>query len=238
MDDAFPCNCFTAGTLVKTNEGEKPVEQIKEYDLVWAENPETGEKELKRVVATYVFPNKRNIYHLFIGKDTIRATDNHPFWLKEGWIEAKELRVGDSLKLLSGNWVSLDSIYLEEGIFETYNFTVEDFHTYFVGKEGILVHNCAKFDKWNLGEAVVTKRHHNWDKIFGNQQISLQDVTPYVQEALKKGEWESIKTLRNNAGEVIGEGLILRSNVDGHTIWVEGTKLNDGKIIVKNAGVD
>ena len=35
-----------------------------------------------------------------------------------------------------------------------------------------------------------------------------------------------------------GDGLILRSEVDGQIIWVEGIKKTDGIVMAKNAGVE
>ncbi len=37
-------NAFTAETLVHTDEGQKPIEEIKEGDKVLAEDPATGEQ--------------------------------------------------------------------------------------------------------------------------------------------------------------------------------------------------
>ncbi|WP_228109684.1 Hint domain-containing protein [Terrisporobacter petrolearius] len=33
--------CFTAGTLISTQDGDVPIEDIEEGDLVWAQDPET-----------------------------------------------------------------------------------------------------------------------------------------------------------------------------------------------------
>ncbi|HBI92814.1 MAG TPA: hypothetical protein DDY58_10560, partial [Terrisporobacter glycolicus] len=45
--------CFTAGTLISTQDGDFPIEDIEEGDLVWAQNPEIGEIALKKVVQTF-----------------------------------------------------------------------------------------------------------------------------------------------------------------------------------------
>ena len=46
--------CFVAGTPVLTAAGHVAIEDIRAGDFVWAEDPETGEKALKRVVQTFV----------------------------------------------------------------------------------------------------------------------------------------------------------------------------------------
>ncbi|WP_433946887.1 Hint domain-containing protein [Paenibacillus sp. SN-8-1] len=44
------CYCFTAGTKVLTDVGEKPIEEIEVGDKVLSKNEETGEVEYKEVV--------------------------------------------------------------------------------------------------------------------------------------------------------------------------------------------
>ena len=89
----------------------------------------------------------------------------------------------------------------------------------------------------NLGEAVITKSHHNWNKILGNKKISLSDVQPYVDQALRNGKWRTTSTLRGKGGKVIGEKLELVQKVNGYDIWVGGMKTLEGNIIVNNAAV-
>ncbi len=56
------------------------------------------------------------------------------------------MRAGDVLVLSNGELVTVEWIDHEilESPINVYNFEVEDFHTYFVGKSGILVHNGKK----------------------------------------------------------------------------------------------
>ncbi len=53
LDNSANCrfNSFTAETLVHTDEGQKPIEDIKEGDKVLAEDPATGEQGYFEVVA-------------------------------------------------------------------------------------------------------------------------------------------------------------------------------------------
>ena len=44
-----PGQCFVAGTLVLTEDGLIPIEEVEEGMLVWASDPETGETALKPV---------------------------------------------------------------------------------------------------------------------------------------------------------------------------------------------
>ena len=135
--------CFVAGTQVLAENQPKPIEQIKAGDLVWAADPQTGIRALKRVVRT--FQNEANqLVHVQINGETIICTTEHPFYVHgEGWIAAKELKAHDRLVLMNGNTIYVEAVELEnvtESI-KVYNFEVADYHTYFVGEQGVLVHN-------------------------------------------------------------------------------------------------
>lgn len=141
------CNCFTAGTKVQTDEGEKNIEDIEVGDKVLSKNEETGEQAYKEV--THLYRNdKEIIYELTIGDQVIETTDNHPFWVEgKGWVLAVDLQVGDKLQQSNGNTLTIDTIKIvkhDEKV-RVYNFTVADFHTYFVSDLGIWVHNINKF---------------------------------------------------------------------------------------------
>ena len=60
-----------------------------------------------------------------------------------GWILAGNLRAGDILVTLNGEYVVLEQVQHEilEAPVATYNFEVEGFHTYYVGENDIFVHN-------------------------------------------------------------------------------------------------
>lgn len=97
--------CFAAGTSVLTSVGYVVIEDISVRDKVWSENPETGEKELKEVVQTFV--NKTDeLVHVHVNGEEIITTPEHPFYVpKKGWVGAIHLRAGDILVLRSGEYV-------------------------------------------------------------------------------------------------------------------------------------
>lgn len=89
------------------------------------------------------------------GKEII-TTETHPLYVKDkGFINAEELNVGDELLDSSGNILLLESLETEltNNSTTVYNFQVEDFHTYYVGENGVCVHNsnCTP-DKKYLAE--------------------------------------------------------------------------------------
>ena len=139
--------CFVAGTLIATAVGHIAIEAIEAGDWVWATNPETGENELKQVVQTFVNETSE-LVHLTTSEDTITATPTHPFYVPEkGWVSAIDLRAGDILVTVNGEYVILEKVQHEilESPVTVYNFEVEGFHTYHVGEQSLLVHNaCGK----------------------------------------------------------------------------------------------
>ena len=137
--------CFVAGTPVLAACGYIAIEKIKAGDMVWAENPATGEKELKEVVQIFVNETTELIY-VQVGSEKIVTTPEHPFYSPaKGWIAACKLCAGDILVLQNGKYVTIEKVQHEilEAPITVYNFEVADFHTYYVGKNAVLVHNTC-----------------------------------------------------------------------------------------------
>jgi hypothetical protein len=138
--------CFVAGTAVLAASGYVAIEAIKPGDLVYSEDPETGEKGLKKVVQTFVHETTE-LVHITINGENVTTTPEHPFYvLKKGWTGAVHLRAGDIFVRSNGEYVVVEKVQHEilESPIEVYNFEVEEYHTYFVGMHSVLVHNmCA-----------------------------------------------------------------------------------------------
>ena len=173
--------CFTAGTLVLTENGQKAIEDIQAGDKVYATDPETGESGYKEVLQTFE-KETEVVVHVTYEKDntdrpeevenssadedadiysnencadttdhvvnlqstettTVNTTLNHRFWTEAGWKSAGTLEAGDKLTLADGNTATVTNVAYEDTHATVYNFEVEDFHTYYVGTESVLVHN-------------------------------------------------------------------------------------------------
>ena len=132
--------CFIAGTLVATKSGLVPIEDIQPGDLVWATDEETGETALKEVVQ--IFRNETEEWvHVKVNGEEITCTPMHPFYSPvKGWTSAVDLRAGDILVMLNGEYVVVEQVQHEllESPETTYNFEVEDYHTYYVGSWSVL----------------------------------------------------------------------------------------------------
>ncbi|MEV5959771.1 Hint domain-containing protein [Streptomyces sp. NPDC051987] len=135
--------CFPAGTKVATEHGSKPIEEVRAGERVWSENPETGQRRLRRVVGVTQRTTDA-LVSVDIGGETVRATPEHPFWVTgKGWTGAESLHPGDRLRTLDGTDAPVRSVRRAPVRTQVFNFEVEGDHTYFVGGPRVLVHNAC-----------------------------------------------------------------------------------------------
>lgn len=159
--------CFVAGTLVETDDGLRPIEEIELGDLVLSRNPETGETTFKAV--TDVIPeHNRVIWEVSLTgengtSELFETTDEHPWWVvneigKGNWKRTDELTDGMVVTTADNQIMTIVSVINTERVDGTYNLTVADFETYFVGRNKVLVHNCKKnvTGKTKVGDNVKT----------------------------------------------------------------------------------
>lgn len=142
--------CFPAGTKIMTIRGIKPIEKIKEGDLVVGFDRSLTLSH-GRVTKTYKHPKSENNsgmftlkYETLSGIKELVVTGNHFIYLGEAerkFIEAKDLKVGDFLESYKGERFSIVEITSREIAEDefTYNFEVSPLRTYIA--EGIKVHN-------------------------------------------------------------------------------------------------
>ena len=152
--------CFVAGTLVQTENGSKPIEEIEVGDRVWAWDEETGEVALKPVLETYINETDE-LVHVFVNGEEIVSTPGHPFYSPvKGWTDAVHLRAGDILVLVNGEYVVVEKIQHEllEAPINVYNFNVDGYHTYFVTSSGVLVHNRCETETHHIVEQNQSKK--------------------------------------------------------------------------------
>lgn len=134
-----PHECFAATTLVRTQTGLVPIESLRAGDRVLSQEVDTGELAYKLVLGRTVRP-PHDLLNVTVGEEMITATAGHPFWVNNvGWRMAKQLEAGQLVHTADGSKKvgSLTTADPEPA----YNLIVADFGTYFVGEEGILVHD-------------------------------------------------------------------------------------------------
>ena len=148
---AKACGCFTESTLVLTEQGKKKIKDIKVGDKVWAFDEKSSRLALKLVTHTFTY-QRDTIYYVKVGSELLETTSDHPFFIGGKWLKVKELRVGQFVKLYSGQELEITSIDIVPQQTKVYNFTVADFHTYYVSNLAVLVHNSGPCDP-NLAKA-------------------------------------------------------------------------------------
>ncbi len=122
---------FAAGTLVHTDKGLVPIQDIKVGDLILSKpvlsKPEDGSSDIeyKPVISTFTSPKKERIFKVEYfnetvakqgekGRNYIFCTSNHPFWVtrqpddtKGEWLSAERLPAG-YLTSAHGDTIALD----------------------------------------------------------------------------------------------------------------------------------
>ncbi len=138
-----PVSCFVAGTKVQTPEGEANIESLTVDDRVATYDAETGRDGAARIGDVFTGV-ATDLVHITIPNETLTCTPEHPFWvIGRGWVAAGRLIRGDALLDIEGQQVLILGVERESLCkpVRIYNITVDECHTYFIGKSKILVHN-------------------------------------------------------------------------------------------------
>jgi len=143
-------SCFLADTKIAMADGNiKNIQDIHIGDLVESFDEQT--MQCKPGYVSSVFhhsPEEMTDYYLILNDD-LKVTPNHPVYVKDKWITADELQIGDYFG------VEITSIQRVYQRVPTYNFEVETYHTYNViwGSSTSIVHNMGA----ETGESVIKK---------------------------------------------------------------------------------
>lgn len=138
--------CFTALTKIQTKNGLKDIKDIVIGDSVLAFDEISGRFAYQRVDYKHMRYTD-TIYVIHALGTFIETTSEHPFFVGGEWKRAKDLKTGDQLTVASGDLVNVDYINYKFEHTEVYNFSVENYHTYTVGNDKFLVHNCPPVSK-------------------------------------------------------------------------------------------
>lgn len=134
--------CFVAGTPVWTRTGKMAIEKLKPGDLVMARDPHRGGLTYRAVLETTVRRPSPMVSITLRGEqeEIIHATVGHPFWIVgEGWRMAKNLEAGDLVSTVNGPRPIAQVI--ESPDRKAHNLVVEGAANYYVGENGVLVHD-------------------------------------------------------------------------------------------------
>ncbi|WP_082922617.1 polymorphic toxin-type HINT domain-containing protein [Halothiobacillus diazotrophicus] len=156
--------CFAAATLVHTKKGLRPIEEICVGDWVLSypddQQPpdkfrEGHEYTYRQVTQTFVTENQP-ISKLIVAeivnnrRETIYVTPNHPIYRKySGWVPVSEFEPGDVVENYQFRNLMVARVFHAVDFATVYNLEVDEFHTYYVGEEGIWVHNKCEVESSN-----------------------------------------------------------------------------------------
>ena len=167
--------------------------------------------------------------------DEIVSTPTHPFYSPQrGWTSAVDLRAGDILVLSNGEYVIVEQVQHEilEAPVKVYNFEVQDFHTYYVGKNSVLVHNRCKLTDQEIDEyakkyasAVNSNQAWSWKELSDGNKFSRRQKSLIRNRAL---ESKLIPTVEmkpgTNTPDFASAGLVLKTGKLPETMWLLGDK--------------
>ncbi|MDJ0757038.1 MAG: polymorphic toxin-type HINT domain-containing protein [Ardenticatenaceae bacterium] len=149
-------NSFAAGTIVMTDQGPVPIQEIEVGTMVLAYNEETGETGNYSV--THLISHiDMGVIYLTISGEVIVTTANHPFHTSSGeWVDAINLEPGTEIRTANWDTGLVEEIYIVTQPQQMYNFTVITAHSYFVGDGNWLVHNSGPCDWVSPGGLIYT----------------------------------------------------------------------------------
>lgn len=215
--------CFVEGTLVLTEDGLKPIEEIKAGDKVLSYNEKTKQTEYKTVVWTMAREAEagRILSVKVEGEaEALGVTGEHPFYVRihrardnaasendEGeWRQAKDLRIGDEIRKADGTWAEVESVIRRNEGAKVYNFEVADNHNYFVGQTSLLAHNTCFPDAKQLMKILNTNR----DKF----HIIKKKLLKGVKESAEKIGSTNPDIGFSDAGTVVLRHPVTRATID------------------------
>ncbi|MEH1017873.1 polymorphic toxin-type HINT domain-containing protein [Micromonospora sp. CPCC 206060] len=130
----------------------RPIEDLEEGDLVLATDPETGKTTVRVVTDTHI-NNDTDLTDITVedgdgNRSVLNTTAHHPFWSedRQEWIYAADLTVGEDLRSLDGEPLTVAAVASFTGAQVMYDLTVDTDHTYYMvaGNTPVLVHNCGE----------------------------------------------------------------------------------------------
>lgn len=206
---------FHGDTQVLTRNGYEAIKLLTVGDFVWARNEYTGDTDWKPVTAHYFNLYEETVAvtarSLPDGKaQTILSNRIHPFYVSDlgvrhkkteladverdtnkagQWVQAQALQPGNLLFTDSGYPAEVISLDIKGEPLKAYNFTVDEYHTYFVkgafshGTSAVWVHNDCNQEGKNikgrmLGDRGVQIASKTLWRGEGKERIDVENPNP------------------------------------------------------------
>nr|WP_254679321.1 polymorphic toxin-type HINT domain-containing protein [Celeribacter baekdonensis] len=160
---------FDGATLVATQEGLFQIQNIRPGMSVLSGDPVSGETSYQTVLDQYSNSYDKTVYITYAGEagnEQITSNTIHPFFVvfadgelrltpqaSEGhvyegpikggaWVDAAHLRPGNHLRGPDGTLREVLAVEIVDKPLTAYNLSVTQTETFFVGRDGVWVHNC------------------------------------------------------------------------------------------------
>ena len=188
--------------------------------------------------------NDDGSFELQLDDEIVTVTGKEEFWIKdEKWVQAQDLEAGDLLQTEDGDFVVVDGIEVREGSYEVFNFEVEDFHTYFVSTDGVLVHNV---NCYTTTDTLVDLNRPEGTYVTSQNLTDPNTLARHISRNVPQLVPKSVRPNRpfpNYVTEIDVPETALQPDIggDGFTNWIppntEGAKItNVWKVDVPNRG--
>lgn len=137
--------CFAMDTPVYTQNGMKPIQTVEVGDMVYSYDYLAGNYAFMPVTQI-ICGESQDMIRVSVGEEIIESTFSHPFLTEDGWARAENLTIG--MKLLSTDncfrsVYGLSRVRYEESI-KTYSLCVDNYHSFLIGENKLVVHNRCK----------------------------------------------------------------------------------------------
>ncbi len=129
--------CVIKGTMIKTSEGERPVETFRPGDTVTSIKLTEKVTFANATVTSVVTSRTARCIRL---NNTLSVTPNQPIWSQAGWVKAEDLKPNDLVMNHEGVFVEVTETESIDDYFEIFQLNIEaPNHNYLAN--GLLCHN-------------------------------------------------------------------------------------------------
>jgi len=184
-------NSFVAGTLVHTDRGLKPIEEVKVGEKIKSFNERTGQTSYEPVMELMQHDGTFQLLNVTLDSgESLEATAGHPFYIQgKGWNVAANLKVGEALRLHNGITLVVKTVTISTRVGRVYNLAVAQNANYFVGMDGVLVHNCKTPKLKGIhAKETLTSGSNKYSYDYWSKQ-STDDIV----KSLKSGQEEALR---------------------------------------------
>ncbi len=212
-------------------------------DRVLSRDTLTGHTTGKRVSHLWQHFTDATLALQLPGGERIETTAEHPFYVEgAGWRAAQELGIGTSIVTRAGPALAITqraNLTHTARRVAVYNFTVEDYHTYFVGHSGVLVHNASPSGNCKFFSELPVEEQQLVTQARTQRQLAGEE---YKQHVLDGGEYRRTfatadgQTGSGNVRFVSGYGKVADPQNLSRTILADAK--NKGFIFATNANRD